>query len=279
MTHRCAIIFVPLVLALSARAEPLDIQLVSNVTSIKPGEPFYLALALKHGAGYHTYWKHPGIVGVPTQIQWKSVPRGFRVGEIQWPEPERTYMFSIKAQGYDRDVCLPIPVYPPKKMPSGKSLTFKGQAAWMCCATKCNPGFKDLEITLSLGDGEPNDRWNTEIGLELNRGISEMSGWASTAKLTGPKLQITLKPLSSARPLSLVEVEKMIYFTEDGVADSNKPQTFRLAPNGHLVMETTIAETIPEGIKTEIRGVIIRPSGWLSDGSIRAMRVISPLVK
>ena len=57
-----------LALAVFAQAEvPLDIKLVSEVTSIAPGQPFYVGLALPHGEGYHTYWKFPGIVGVPTR--------------------------------------------------------------------------------------------------------------------------------------------------------------------------------------------------------------------
>src|SRR6187551_155684 len=52
------------------RAAPLSIELVSEVTSIQPGTPFYVGLHLKHQEHYHTYWKFPGIVGVPTDMAW-----------------------------------------------------------------------------------------------------------------------------------------------------------------------------------------------------------------
>src|SRR5688572_10915548 len=52
----------------SLHAEPLTIELVSEVASIQPGSPFYVGLHLKHKEHYHTYWKFPGIVGVPTDM-------------------------------------------------------------------------------------------------------------------------------------------------------------------------------------------------------------------
>src|SRR5690349_5590369 len=52
----------------SSFAEPLSIELVSEVTSIQPGMPFYVGLHLKHQEHYHTYWRFPGIVGVPTSM-------------------------------------------------------------------------------------------------------------------------------------------------------------------------------------------------------------------
>jgi DsbC/DsbD-like thiol-disulfide interchange protein len=255
--------------------EPLSIQLVSGVTSVAPGQPFYLALDLKHSPGYHTYWKHPGTVGVPTSIKWTAVPRGFRMGEIAWPEPERTKMFTILAQGYDRDVVLPIPVYPPAKLTAGQKLRFEGQASWMCCASDCNPGYKVLGITLEVANGNAATVWQSKIDAELRRGISEMKGWASSAVIDSTSIQITLSPGPDARPLNSDEVKGLIYFTEDGVVDSNKPQEISLRSDGSLAIKTTLADTIPGGLKYPIKGVLLRPGGWLQDGSARAMRFLS----
>ena len=80
------------------RAEPLSIDLISEVASIQPGTPFYVGLRLKHREHYHSYWKFPGIVGVPTDMVC-SLPRGWKAGPLEWPEPERVIMIKIKAQG------------------------------------------------------------------------------------------------------------------------------------------------------------------------------------
>ena len=98
---------------------PLTLSLVSEVTSIQPGHPFYVGLALHHGRGWHTYWKFPGVVGVPTGIKWKNLPPGFTADSITWPEPQSVLMFQIKAQGYERDVVLPIKITPPAGLADG----------------------------------------------------------------------------------------------------------------------------------------------------------------
>jgi len=110
-----------------------------------------VGLALHHGQGYHTYWKHPGTaLGVPTGITWKDLPAGFKAEPIDWPEPEPVLMFQIKAQGYERDVVLPIRITPPADLKDGSMVKLSGKALWMCCNQECNPGFQDLVIELPV---------------------------------------------------------------------------------------------------------------------------------
>src|SRR5262245_53837871 len=85
--HLC-ILYFALCGFLPGADNPLKIELVSEVTSIVPGKPFYVGLHLQHQPGDHTYWRFPGIVGVPTGIKWE-LPEGFKAGPIEWPEPQR----------------------------------------------------------------------------------------------------------------------------------------------------------------------------------------------
>src|SRR5215212_269957 len=124
---RCLVAWVVLssfVIRHSSFAEPLSIELISEVTSIQPGTSFYVGLHLKHQEHYHTYWKFPGIVGVPTDMAWK-LPPGWKAGPIEWPAPERVMMFQIKAQGYHGEVLLPMKVTPPNDLQSGAKITLE----------------------------------------------------------------------------------------------------------------------------------------------------------
>ena len=47
--------------------------------------------------GWHTYWKHPGDVGIPPQVEW-DLPAGCEAGEIVFPPPKRVSMAGISAQ-------------------------------------------------------------------------------------------------------------------------------------------------------------------------------------
>ena len=59
----------------------LRMEFVSEVEAIRPGEPFTVGLHLEHGPGWHTYWQNPGIVGVPTSLDW-NLPQGFVAGQF-----------------------------------------------------------------------------------------------------------------------------------------------------------------------------------------------------
>ena len=67
------------------------LELLSEQQGIVPGESFTLGLRITHAPKYHTYWEYPGVVGIPTEFQWK-LPKGFTAGEVQWPRPEQTKM-------------------------------------------------------------------------------------------------------------------------------------------------------------------------------------------
>ena len=127
-----------------------EMRLVTDVDAIQAGKPFHIGLVIRHLPGYHTYWKNPGIVGVPTSFLW-DLPPGFVAGEIQWPAPRTTQMAAYTAWGYEGDVCLVVEIRPPAKLPKTDAegnLWLKARAIWMCCAVQCNPGWEDFQIPL-----------------------------------------------------------------------------------------------------------------------------------
>lgn len=258
---------------------PMEIELVSAVKSVQPGQPFYVALSLKHGRGYHSYWKVPGIVGVPTNIEWDDVPRGFKVGGIEWPEPERVFMFHIKTQGYERDVVLPMLVTPSKSIKPGQSITLKGRAGWMSCARQCNPGFKVLSITLPVSaatEPEFDEVWRKRIDKERALAPRDSTAWATTAEERDEKLIVTVTPQQGARPILEKEAKKLIYFTDDGQIDTDKPQLIEWK-DGAIVFTLERAEYVPGGRKRTLSGILVREGGWNADGSVRAMRIVGKL--
>ena len=62
---------VPAFSAPAAATHHVQAELVSEVDSIQPGQPFWLGLHLKMEPGWHTYWKNPGDSGLPTRLTWK----------------------------------------------------------------------------------------------------------------------------------------------------------------------------------------------------------------
>lgn len=260
----------------------LSIRMVSEVKSIRPGEPFYVGLFLQHDPGYHTYWKCPGIVGVPTQIDWK-LPEGFEAGELEFPEPERVHMYAILAQGYERDVLLQAKITPPKDLKEGSKVRIAGQAWWMCCANECHPDSRELSVVLPVGrGGEPEWEGKWRPLFEKERGLYavESAAWKATAIEKKDQITLTLSPVGDgARIPTEDETEKMIVFTLDGWFDSNKPQKIeRLQDGGVKFTLTKAAVYLEESIPDRLRVVVQTPSGWLKDGYSRSLE-LAPLIE
>ena len=80
-------------------------QLVSDADAVVPGRTLTVGLHIRHRAGWHTYWKNPGTVGLATKIEWQ-LPAGCRAGELIWPQPQCTKMGVYTVWGYEGDVVL-----------------------------------------------------------------------------------------------------------------------------------------------------------------------------
>ncbi len=273
----CLLLVSSLVMQHSSLAQQgLKLQLVSEQSAIVPGQPFTVGLYLEHDRGYHTYWRFPGIVGVPTQFKWK-LPRGWKAGELVYPEPERTLMFKIKAQGFDRDVMLRTEITPPANLKVGQQITLTGDAAWMCCGNTCHPGSMPLSLTLPVAEtAELNFKWHKLLEAERARVEQASDAWTATASEKGDTITLVLKPANAeARPSkSQREAEKIIVFTEDGWFDTDKPQTIQRHDDGSLTITLIKADTyLGNKPPTTLRIIVRNDNGWLQDGKLRCLQV------
>lgn len=269
-------------LPFAAHAQPgLKLQLVSEQTAIVPGKPFTVGLWIQHDRGWHTYWRFPGIVGVPTQMTW-NLPKGWKAGELVYPEPERTLMFQIKAQGFDRDVMLRTEITPPADLRPGDPITLAGKAVWMCCGTSCHPGAMDLSLTLPVAvTAERIEKWH--LLLEAERALAERrsDAWKAEATEAGDQITLTLRPADARAALRTRQrdAEKLIVFTEDGWFDSDKPQTITLHSDGTLSIQLTKADTYLGGKPpATLRCILRHEDGWVKGESWRCLQ-ISPVIR
>ena len=111
---------------------------------VAAGQPFTLALEIKHQPHWHTYWKNPGDSGLPTTLAF-ILPAGFAAGEIQWPTPQRLPIGPLMNYGYEGVLLLPVSVRVPEGF-SGESLTVKLRADWLVCKDVCIPEGGDFEL-------------------------------------------------------------------------------------------------------------------------------------
>lgn len=262
------------------RGGDVQLQLISEVKSIRPGEPFTVGLYIQHGPGFHTYWQNPGVVGVKTTFQW-NLPKGFESGPVQWPSPQRTEMASLTAYGYEGECVLLTEITPPQEMPMDqKTVTLKTKVGWMACATTCHPGWSDFELTLPVlqkaRDVEkPAPDWNPQarklIQAERKKFPREIAGWRTeVVRVPGGDVDDQWLELTVAAPLRLATAWKdpeswgdVYFFSHDDQVDSDAAQVLTANADGSLTLRMKVSQYSPENPKS-LPGILFRAKGWPS---------------
>jgi thiol:disulfide interchange protein DsbD len=260
---------------------PLKIALVSEVKSVQPGKPFYAGLHLQHKEGYHTYWKFPGIVGVPVSMQW-NLPEGWKAGEIEWPAPEQVHMFQIRAQGYHGEVLLPVRITPPKDVKPGTKVTLSGKAAWMCCGRDCNPDFADLKLELPVSETAiVDEKWEPAFAAARKAAPQPLDekAWTATATRSGKdRVTLHLTANNDATKQQLASVKEVLFFTDDGYIHADKDQKLRKDGADTLTLVLTVSEYY-DGKKppTHLLGLLQSPGGWGDAHTSKTVLINAPI--
>ena len=245
-------------------------QLIAETTSVQPGKPFTVGLKVTHDETFHTYWKNPGIVGVPFQFAW-SLPAGFTAGPIQWPAPEQVLMFHYPAYGYERDIVLLTEIFPPADAVPEK-VRLDVRASWMACGSTCHPGSHTFSLTLPAGKGggvaSPHAATFAAARKELP---APLTGWE--VQMETPKdaatIRLRLRPLGRGPAIDPATCE---FFSSDGQLSSTPAQKWRREADGSLLMTAPRSEHGPAK-QTHLPGVLYCPGGWGPDGGPTHMQV------
>jgi len=127
--------------------ELVKAELIPDTSTVVPGKSFTVGLLLRMAPNWHTYWKFSGDAGLPTEIKW-NLPPGWKVGEIQWPIPQKTDdPGDIQTYGYQDEVMLMQQITPPDDI-DGSTVKLAAEANWLVCEKICIPGSANLLITL-----------------------------------------------------------------------------------------------------------------------------------
>lgn len=239
----------------------IEMEMVSEVRSIQPGKTFTVGLKIWHAPGWHTYWLHPGIVGVPTSLKW-TLPDGFSAGEIRWPAPERTKMATLTAWGYEREVLLLVDINPPTQLDPNATIELSAAGSWMACAKTCHPGFGDFELSLPVNTSDQPD-WNPELRDQFLQARGEipraLEGWkASVEAGNGNEILLSLHN-TGGEPL--LETAEFYFYSYDEQVHSDMPQTTKRNPDGSITIKLKKPEFAPED-PVELRGIIYNSAGW-----------------
>jgi thiol:disulfide interchange protein/DsbC/DsbD-like thiol-disulfide interchange protein len=231
-------------------------QLVSDAAAITPGQPFTVALRLRHDPHWHSYWIAPG-TGYPTSLAW-TLPEGFKAGQIQWPTPHvvKDLEGKITGNGYENEVFLFVEIVPPATIAAGTTVKLETVAEWLMCETVCMPGDAKLEISFPVGSAAPDARWTGPLATARAQLPMAGTGWDVAAAHDGATLTLRLAP--KAGPTHVPQ--NLHFFAADGFSDYAKPQVVR-AENGGWVLESPLDAAADQATKRLV-GVLTSTNGW-----------------
>lgn len=225
-------------------------HLASEVSSVAPGQSFWVALEFGIRDGWHTYWRNPGDSGQATSVKWR-LPEGFTAGDIVWTAPHRFEIPPLVNYGYSGHAVHLIPITAPKDLKAGVAI-LSAAASWLVCSNVCIPQDAQLELKLpvSAKPGAPDPK---EAAL-FAAARSELPGAApapTTARIEAGRLVITLgREWGSTLP----QIKSLAFFPyEEGGIEYASPQTLTRTGND-VELAMKIGDRPPRG--GIVRGVL-----------------------
>ena len=252
------------VAAAPSPSKHVQVQLVSEVESIRPGQPFQVGLHLRMEPEWHTYWKNPGDSGLPTRLTWK-LPEGFQAGPIEWPFPKVFKQGPVTSYGYADEVLLTVAITPPSSLSAGTPVTLAARADWLECRDICLPGRRELSLVLPVRSEapRPSPPWAPAFAAAREHVPRAAAGWAFEARDLPAGVVLVVRP-----PRAQAEIRRATFFPDRGqVIDHAAAQTWaRTTGSYRLEMKPAPNAARPLGA---LEGVLVIESS----GGTTAVRV------
>jgi DsbC/DsbD-like thiol-disulfide interchange protein len=246
----------------------VEVQLVPEVTHVRPGLPFWVALRMKMEDGWHVYWKNPGDSGTRPGLDWK-LPEGLAAGPIEWPFPEKIRVAQLVNYGYEGEVLLMSRMEASPDL-KGDRVELRAKADWLICKEVCIPGKADLELLLPVKSSDPrfDPDWGERFEKERKRHPQVDPSLKAEASATRDRVRVVLEtPALASR-----SVDEVSFFVEnEDLVEASAPDGAVLV-SGRLEYSLVRAQNVP-GQPDRLRGVLVlRPDE-------RAIAVDVPLGK
>lgn len=251
----------------------VTVDLVAADASIRPGQPFWVALRITHDPHWHTYWINAG-TGYPTSIAW-TLPEGFSAGPIVWPAPHavKDTAGTVTGNGYEGEVFIFTQITPPASLVPGGNVTLQAAAEWLMCKDSCMPGDATLTLTRPVTAEPPQP--DTSIARLFNNAFAALpkvsADWASTAQRDGAKITLRFASRSGATP----ELGDVRYFDENAVVDYVPAQPLTREGSTYVLTLTAAAEA--DAAAPGLKGVLTASQGFGGTEG-RALLVDTPFV-
>ena len=265
-----------LVLCLSARSQSfelprLSVDIVSEASSIAPGQPFMVGVKMTHIPHAHSYWTNPGGPGTPTRFKW-TLPPGFTASEPLWPTPILGESATILSYLYEGEIMPLVTIAPPADMKSGESISLELLVDSQVCLGNCLRQEVAASLQLPVAGSPIAANEETQSSLRKAREALPIDpqNWTFSASSKGEFFVVTLQPQAGANP----KLGHAYFFSSDfptQLTDPAQPQV--LAKVGD-VWTLTVPKSENNTQASFLKGILQTNDGWLvDDNRVKAFNV------
>ena len=238
----------------SVQAKPVqaghvEVELISENSSITPGESFWVALKLRMDDDWHINWLNPGDFGLAPTIAWQ-LPQGFKAGEIEWPIPERLIFSPFVGYGYEGEKILPVKISPSSSILPGTEIRIEAAADWVVCGEVCIPGGAKLSLELNVikSSSLPVTIWAQLFESFRQAAPQVHNSYRVSSKLTEKALFISVAENSSDK----MQIDSLIFFPKfNGLIKNAASQKLSKDESGYVleIERDPLGVTPPERLK------------------------------
>ena len=233
-----------------------NLSIESDMVSVAPGQPFWLAVTITPRSGWHSYWKNAGDSGARPVFDWQPAGNA-TVGAAMFPTPKRLPLGPLVNYGYDAPVSLLIPATAPT---AGDGFQVVLEAEWLICEVECVPQIADIKLDLPMGPTVA-DNDASAVFQAARAALPDPSYWSSDLTVSSSSSTLTVY----MGPEEIAEVTDAYFFPEGaGILDYAAPQTVERAEDG-LIIQAQRPSGAPE--TTTATGVLTLTT---ADGSVAA---------
>ena len=171
----------------------VQVELLPEPSTARPGEPFQAVLRMRIAPGWHTYWMNPGDSGLATALDWR-LPSGVTAGPLAWPVPKRLPVGPLMNYGYENEVLLPVRLTVPAGF-SDPVLQVSAQAEWLVCREVCIPESASVGFRLPVAAiaALPDPRHAALFAAARAALPGTLAAWTASATVADGRLRIALR--------------------------------------------------------------------------------------
>ena len=252
--------------------EYVQAELVADVQSIQPGNPFWVAVRFEIEQDWHINWINPGDAGLAPSIQW-NLPEGFKAGELLWPAPSRYKIGPLVIYGYDDELLLMARLLPPKDLQPGKQVEISAAVDWLACAEACVPEEAKVRVRLPVRSSYPlpDDKWRTAMDKVRFDHPMPSGGWSVHAFAEDEERYVIEV---SSHGENIEAVRGCSFFPlEPDVIENASAQVFTVRHRGFEITlkRAHMSTEIPE----RLTGVLVSDAGFARPNGAAKWRAIS----